>query len=141
MEGNANDDLSFGRGTDDTLTGVDGSPDSLYASHNDFAFDRNDGTDTATNFQIGRLVCRLLLDSSMNEIILKRTRSRQIPARLSRLLRQILVALAAASRLTKSLVRNAIPTLAVRTRANDAPRIHGKGGRWMTHAITGSQQR
>jgi Ca2+-binding RTX toxin-like protein len=34
LEGIANDDLLFGRGTDDTLTGVDGGADSLYASPN-----------------------------------------------------------------------------------------------------------
>jgi hypothetical protein len=53
------------------LTGDNGSADSLYPGFNDFAFGRSDGTDTITDFRVDCPVCRLRLDTPVDEIILK----------------------------------------------------------------------
>jgi Ca2+-binding RTX toxin-like protein len=69
--GNEGSDYLEGGNGDDTLTGDDGVAGSLYTGFNDFAFDRDDGTDTITDFRVNCPACLLLPDSPVDEIILK----------------------------------------------------------------------
>jgi Ca2+-binding RTX toxin-like protein len=71
LVGNEGSDYLEGGDGDDTLTGDDGSADSIYTGFDDFAFDKDDGTDTITDFQVGCPVCLLLPNTPVDEIILK----------------------------------------------------------------------
>lgn len=90
LAGGDNDDRLLGRGGNDTLTGNLGSDyldggdgddtltgdnaaalDSLYTGFNDFAFDRDDGTDTITDFKVACPACLMLPNTSADHIVLK----------------------------------------------------------------------
>jgi Ca2+-binding RTX toxin-like protein len=52
------------------LTGDTGDPTDLNVGFDDFVFDRHDGTDTITDFQVACPACRLLPGYSVDEIVL-----------------------------------------------------------------------
>jgi Ca2+-binding RTX toxin-like protein len=68
--GDLGDDWIAGGDGNDRLTGDTGDPNDLNVGFDDFVFDRHDGTDTITDFQVSCPVCLLLPGQAVDQIVL-----------------------------------------------------------------------
>ena len=68
--GDLGDDWIAGGDGNDRLTGDTGDPNDLNVGFDDFVFDRHDGADTITDFQISCPVCLLLPGQAVDQIVL-----------------------------------------------------------------------
>jgi trimeric autotransporter adhesin len=68
--GDLGDDWIAGGDGNDRLTGDTGDPNDLNVGFDDFVFDRHDGTDTITDFQVSCPVCLLLPGQPVDQIVL-----------------------------------------------------------------------
>jgi Ca2+-binding RTX toxin-like protein len=70
ISGDLGDDWIAGGDGNDRLTGDTGGPNDLNVGFDDFVFDRHDGTDTITDFQVSCPVCLLLPGQPVDQIVL-----------------------------------------------------------------------
>lgn len=77
--GKGGSDILEGGDGDDTLTGDEGNPLSATAGYG-FRFDRDDGTDTITNFRLFCPACVMAPNTSLDHIFLKRGTPAEVDA-------------------------------------------------------------